>query len=241
MGDFIYGSRAKIGLIYPGPGWIMEPEFYLMAPKGVATYTTRLHLHDVDVEGMTKFGEGILKATKLLAEAPLDVITLGCTSGSFVNGAEYDKKVISNMEQVSGGIPCTTTSSSVIVALNALKMKKVAIATPYIDEVNQRAKRFLEEYGIEVVNLKGLGLLYDYQIDRQDLETVYRLTKDVDINDADGIAILCTGIRSVPIIETLEIDLGKPVISAVQATFWKCLRLAGVKEKIAGYGRLLQI
>jgi len=242
MKDFFsYGGRAKIGLIYPAPGWVMEPEFYAMSPPGVATYTTRIHLHDVDVEGMAKFGNGSIEATQLLAEAPLDVIALGCTSGSFIKGSAYDREMIKRMEQVSGGIPCTTTSSAVITSLRSLKVKKVAVATPYVDEVNLRAQVFLEENGFTVTNLQGLGLLYDSEIDRQDLETVYNLAKETDTKDADVVAILCTGIRSMPILQALETDLGKPVISAVQATFWQCLRLAGVKEKIAGFGSLLEL
>jgi len=61
----------------------------------------------------------------------------------------------------------------------------------------------------------------------------------VNTKDAEAVLILCTGIRSVPILEALENDLGKPVISAIQATFWHCLRLTGIKAEIKGYGKLL--
>ncbi len=44
MKDFSYGARAKIGLIYPAQGWVMEPEFYAMSPEGVITCTTRVHI-----------------------------------------------------------------------------------------------------------------------------------------------------------------------------------------------------
>ena len=33
-------------------------------------------------------------------------------------------------------------------------------------------------------------------------------------------------------------DRGKPVISAVQASFWHCLHLVGVKGAKPGYGQL---
>ncbi|ABR47403.1 Asp/Glu racemase [Alkaliphilus metalliredigens QYMF] len=241
MSDFSYGGRAKIGLIYPAPGWVMEPEFYLMAPWGVSTYTTRISLKHVNVAELRKLGDQSVEAAELLAQAPLDVIALGCTSGSFVNGSRYDQELIEKMEGVSGGIPCTTTSTAVVAALKALHVTKIAVATPYIDEVNLKAKNFLEAEGLDVVNIKGLGLLQDIEIDRQDMETVYRLAKEVDHVEAQAIVILCTGLRSVPIIEALENDLGKPVISAIQATFWHCLRLSGVRENVEGYGSLLRI
>ncbi len=242
MKDFSYGARAKIGLIYPAPGWVMEPEFYKMSPEGVITCTTRISLLETNTEQLSKIGgEQAIEAAKLLSQAPVDVIALGCTSGSFIGGSEYDQELVQKMEQVSGGIPSVTTSGSVIAALKALNVKKIAVATPYIEEVNIKGKLFLEENRIQVTKIVGLGLLYDSEIDSQSLEIVYKLAKEVDTKDAEAVVILCTGIRSIPIIEHLERDLGKPVISAIQATFWHSLRISGVQDKIkGGYGSLLE-
>ena len=41
------------------------------------------------------------------------------------------------------------------------------------------------------------------------------------------------------IIQVLEDDLGKPVISAASAMMWAALRAAGVNGQRPGYGRLL--
>jgi maleate isomerase len=49
-----------------------------------------------------------------------------------------------------------------------------------------------------------------------------------------------TGLPTVAVLETLERDLGKPVISSNQASLWQALRMARVREAIAGYGRLLR-
>lgn len=241
MQDFSYGARAKLGLIYPSPGWVMEPEFYQMSPEGVITCTTRVSNVETNVEQLSLIGDKSIEAVKMLIQAPVDVIALGCTSGSFVGGVEYDKNLTRKMEAVSKGVPCITTSSSVLEALRAYGVKRIAVATPYIDEVNEKARLFLEDSGLEVTNLIGLGLLYDSEIDSQSLETVYKLSKDADTVDAEAVVILCTGIRSVPILKMLEQDLGKPVISAIQATFWNSLRVSGVMDKISGYGSLLEL
>ncbi|MBS3970566.1 MAG: Asp/Glu racemase, partial [Clostridia bacterium] len=203
-------------------------------------HTTRVELKTVDVKGVTEIAAASIEAARLLATAPLNVIVLGCTSGSFINGSEYDKNLIRSMEEVTNGIPCTTTASAVSKALDKLKVNKLAVVTPYVEEINLRAIKYLQEKGFKVLNLAGLGLIEDYDINRQDLETVYNLAKSTDVENADGIFIACTGIRSIPIIKTLEKDLNKPVISAIQATFWDCLRLSGVHEKISGYGCLLE-
>jgi len=59
------------------------------------------------------------------------------------------------------------------------------------------------------------------------------------IKGVDAILLSCGNIRSIEIIETLEKDVGLPVISSVTATAWKILRTAGIKDKINGYGKLL--
>jgi maleate isomerase len=42
------------------------------------------------------------------------------------------------------------------------------------------------------------------------------------------------------VLELLEQDLGKPAISSMQACLWHALRLAGIREPIHGFGRLLR-
>jgi maleate cis-trans isomerase len=39
-------------------------------------------------------------------------------------------------------------------------------------------------------------------------------------------------------LQALEDDLGKPVISAASAMMWHALRVAGVRSPLQGYGRL---
>jgi maleate isomerase len=57
----------------------------------------------------------------------------------------------------------------------------------------------------------------------------------------DGVFIACTELRSVGAIGALERDLGIPVASAVQASLWDALRLAGVAGGKPGFGRLFDL
>ena len=50
-----------------------------------------------------------------------------------------------------------------------------------------------------------------------------------------------TGMPTLPVLELLEQDLKKPVISSASAMMWHALRLAGVRQPIPGYGRLLTL
>ena len=57
---------------------------------------------------------------------------------------------------------------------------------------------------------------------------------------ADGVLIAGTGFRCIAILDALEKDLKRPIISANQASLWNCLRLSGVHSEIMGYGNLLK-
>ena len=241
MNKDIYGWRGRIGLIYPSSSNTMEPEFYAMSPKGVITCTTRVHLDEVTVEGLNKMDLEIENAARLLSESYVDSIVFGCTSGSFVNGEQYNKEIIKRMQTASGGIPSTTTAAGMMEAMNALWIKRVAIAAPYTDEVNNRAKKYFEANGIEVCSLKGLQLSSDKEITGRSAEENYRFAKSADVKDADAVLILCTSMKTVTMLEELEKDIHKPVISAIQASFWHGAKIAGIDEKIEGFGKLLRI
>src|SRR5699024_8856027 len=140
MNDLPYGWRGKIGLIYIASAYSMEVEFNQMAPQGVTSHTTRVALSDqpecFSIDDLSNLQENVLHATKLIAQARVNAIAFGCTSGSFVNGTNYDKQLIDSMENIAN-IPCTTTATAVSEALKMFQVKKVAIATPYTPEVNE--------------------------------------------------------------------------------------------------------
>lgn len=60
----------------------------------------------------------------------------------------------------------------------------------------------------------------------------------VDDPESEALFISCTNLHTIEIIEKLENDLHKPVITSNQATTWNILRLAGIDDKIQGYGQL---
>jgi len=121
-----------------------------------------------------------------------------------------------------------------------LSVEKVAVATPYIDEVNEKEREFLEANGFQVVNIKGLQIEENLEIGRQPPEVAYRLAKDVDRPEAEAVFISCTNFRTIEVIAALEADLGKPVLSSNTATLWASLKSLRIREKLLGLGSLLE-
>jgi len=122
----------------------------------------------------------------------------------------------------------------------SLSIKKLILVSPYSKPSHQKEKAFLEGESFQVINDRTLELTDCCQ--QYDLEPMrwYVLIKELHDLQADGYFLSCGGIRVVDIIEQLETDLKKPVITSNQALVWHCLRKLGFQNSIDGFGRLLE-
>ncbi|MFQ5711870.1 MAG: aspartate/glutamate racemase family protein [Candidatus Geothermarchaeales archaeon] len=236
----MYGWRAKIGLLVPAQNLTMEEEFHRMAPDGVSIHTSRMFYRklELSIETLTEIGAGSEDAARRVAMAGPDIIVFGCTTGSLIKGVGYDQELTERIEGATN-IPAVTTSTAVLDAFKTLDLKRVAVASPYTTEVNEKVKEFLEGNGYSVTEIKGLEHFDITLIGKEPVTTSYRLAKEVDTPDADAVFISCTDFRTIEVLEKLERDLGKPIVSSNQASMWAALRKVGIKEHLEGYGSLL--
>ncbi|MBW3095845.1 maleate cis-trans isomerase family protein [Pseudohoeflea coraliihabitans] len=236
------GTKARIGLIFMASSIVMESEMWAMAAEGVAIHTTRIKLPKVTLAGIEAMmtAPELEQAAKLLGSAPVDILCFGGTSASFLHGTAYDEGLTKKLKSWVPGPKITTASTATLAALKKVGAGKIALATPYLDEIHQRAIRFLEENDHPVVASANLGIDTDQALAEVPLKDIYELVKSVDRPDASAIFISCTNFWSVAVIDALEKELGKPVISAVQASFWHCLETLGVDGAKPGYGMLFE-
>jgi maleate isomerase len=179
------------------------------------------------------------EAARELMDADVNILVYGCTTGSLIGGLGFDLKLAGKLESLSG-LPVVTTARAVIEALERLKVSNIVVATPYIDSLNIKEKEFLEGNGFKILKIKGLNIRRNTDIGRQDPTVAYRLVKEVFIQEAEAVFISCTNFRTIEVIDALEKDLKKPVVTSNQATMWATLRKLGISESIDGYGKLLK-
>ena len=237
---YVRGWRGRIGLIFPAPGGAPDFEYHERVPEGVGVFIARLPFEACTVDGLSRMGEFVEDASALVAQAKVDLILFACTTGSLVKGPGYDKQLIARIEKRTG-IPALTTSTAVVEAMNALNMKRIAVSTPYADEVNQAEVRFLEGSGFEVSAIRGLGNTDPLDMGKVRHERMYRLSREVYTDDVDGLFVSCTGISVLDIIDKLEQDLRKPVVTSNQASLWAALRKLRIGDKLQGMGRLFDL
>jgi maleate isomerase len=218
----------------------MEPEFQAAIPDGVSVHATRVLLEEATPTRLKDLIHSAGDAARLLASADVGVIMFGCTSGSLVGGADWDVQVARRIREASG-VAATTTSTAVVAALRALGARRIAVGTPYIGEVNELERRFLEGHGFDVVAMEGLGFTRGAELHSVATGTAYALGRRVDRSEADCIFLSCTDLRTFDEISSLEADTGKSVITSNGASLWYALAMAGVQGVMEGQGRTLDL
>jgi len=217
----------------------MEPEFYAMLPSGFTVHTSRLTLREVTVEDLTQMEKNIEEEASKLKDAGVEVIGYGCTSGSLLRGKGHDKEIEARIERGSE-VPAVATAGAVTKALTVLGARKVAVATPYIEEVNSLERAYLGLSGFQVVDLKGLGIKSNYEIGKLEPDKAYSLVKELAYEEADAIFISCTNFSTLSVVKKLEEETRKPVISSNTATLWAMIKRCGISLNVKGMGRLLE-
>jgi len=233
----MFGWRAKIGVVLPSNNTVLEPEWWSMAPSGVSIHSARILTSGTTAEEIIEMERNALRAVSELKAGGVDSIAYACLATSLVKGVEWSRAFMDSVVKTSS-LPTTTAASATVEALQALNVSRVALATPYPHEINDLLPRFLKVYGIEVVSIRNLNVSDVLAVCEIPAASAYKLAKEVDCPEAEAVVILATDFQTVSIIDPLEEDLGKPVVTTNQALLWRCLQLSGVRGPL-GYGVLL--
>jgi maleate isomerase len=228
----------RIGLLVPSSNSVQEPDFCGALPKGTTLHVARLSLSSVEAESTLRVVEEIESESRKLADADVDVIVLAATAPSSRNGIGYDQELIRRISAASGK-PATTASTALIAALRALAARQIVLAAPWSAAVNRTTAAFIEANGFAVLAEEALGLVRNIEIGLLDPQTAYELGRRVDRPEADAVMLACGNWSTFDIIERLERDLGKPVLTTNQVSLWHALKILD-GAPLPGLGALLR-
>jgi maleate cis-trans isomerase len=239
----MYGRRARIGLVVPSSNTTSEPEIGRLLPDGVDAYATRV-LQREETEDAARETAGVLAMRAELGRAVDELATLqpvavgfASTAASFLNGAVDDRETCSVLS-FRARCPVVTASRSVVLALRALGVRRVALATPYPAGITDWAVSFLAEEGLDTVSAVDLGLVGSLARGRLPVGAAENLALRADVPAAEAVLVVGTNWRTLEALPGLERRLGKPVLSSNGATGWALLRRADVTDRLPALGRL---
>jgi maleate isomerase len=256
-----WGWRARIGLFIVGNEAVPEAEWWAMAPSGVSVHAARVTAR-APWASWREDGKGVEPAEDLVrgchqfAAMRLSAVVVGHSSSSFVGGKGWDEAVAANLSGTIGtGVMVTTNGLDTQAALKASGVKRPFLVLPpwFNDDLVAAGLRYYADAGFETAghlrydpgrkwrdlppaDLYGHGMGFE-----QEVEPLYAQIKAACPAGADGVLIAGTGFRCVAILEALEQDLRRPVLSANQVSLWRCLRAATIHTPVAGYGSLLRL
>ena len=67
---------------------------------------------------------------------------------------------------------------------------------------------------------------------------MYEILSKLDLSDSDALFVSCTALPVLSLIDKLEKNLKKPVLSSNQTLIWDTLREVNYNKKIDGFGVL---
>jgi maleate isomerase len=242
------GYRARIGVLTPNDDAVPESEFWTMAPEGVSVHVSRVLLVDTRTYSDPPHPDD---AIALLAALPMQAIAFTFTSTSYFLGPDGEQALKARLEQRSNGIPVLLPGPAAVAAFRALGARRVALINPpwFADDEQQLGIAYFRNQGFDVVyanqmRLRGFSIAKPTDPLRKFTEIypaeVYAFARAEVPARAEAVFFGGNGFRAIGMIAALEEELGRPVLTGNQVTFWYALRQAGVREPVNGYGRVFR-
>ena len=243
-GDFAADGgpgKHRIGLIVLSNDYVTERDFINLRPSDdVALFTSRVqNARDCTLETLPQMAPHITSAAALLVpDGRLDVVAYACTSGTVVMG--YDN-IRRSVHTARPDVRVVTPITASLAALDRLGARKLAVLTPYTDDVNGAIATHLTPQEKEICAFTSFHIQDNEMMAALPQQAIYHAALQADRPEAEALFISCTAIRAVDVVERIEETLGKPVVTANQAMVWQSLRWSGCDLAVRDHGRLLRV
>lgn len=215
----VYGEKARIGLIVPGPNTVSETEFWRLAPEGVTIHTARLPFDHFADDPLGQMEAHLPAAAASLKAAGCDLIAYSCGASSAKESADPPMAKIAAIAEA----PVVDASGALARELKRAGARRVGLITPYPEAAHEEEIAFLERQGFDVT-AEARAIVDDAQ---EKMMGMRRVPPEMLIEaglamapDVDAIALGCTDMPTLAAALEIETRTGKPVLSMTTA-MWR--------------------
>jgi len=240
------GWRQKFAVLIPSTNTSVQPEFDGMRPPGVTNHISRIRIPNIPLHNDADFERLIALIVATQDEAvdsamscEPDRLVLGISAETFWDGLNASRKLKAQLHEHTG-LPVSMGSEACEAAFQALRMKKIAVITPYQPVGDRNVTRFFEEAGFEVKRVKGLRCESPVKIAHISESQLRDALLELDGDDIDGLVQVGTNLAMARLAGQAEIWLKKPVVAINTAIYWHALRGAGITDSMSGFGSLME-
>ena len=197
----------------------MEVDFYRHLPASATVHTGRMYMEATTVKGEEEMlDEHCLPTAADVATAKPDLMVFGCTSAGALRGNAYDAELCRRISDVAGK-PTVSVIESVRRKLMSLQVRRVAVLTPYIEDLNVRIKASVEDDGIEVASIHGMGISVNFNLALVEPAEILAFAREkLGATPAvDALFISCTNYQAVATLPRLKEAYDMPIVTSNQA------------------------
>ena len=242
------GHRAKFAVLAPSTNTSVQPEFDAMRPRGVTNHHSRLIIPDVRVTDdrsflamMDQIRAALFPALDAALTCDPDYVVLGMSSETFWDGLKGSVQLKKRLEKTAKrGIAMGSDACRAALRAYGRGVKRLGVITPYMPAGDRQVLRFFTECGFQVVNLLGLKCRSPTRIAHVSRKTLRDAILRVNRGKIDAVVQVGTNLAMAELAAAAETWLDKPVIAINSATYWYALRDYGIKDKVHGWGSLLE-
>ena len=230
-----------IGLISPNTTQETLVDVYKIFPSDVRIEGRTLEVGKYTDDEFHRAELAFQGLVRELAGLPLDFLMVTGELFLSYKGPGSDQQILEMVREITP-VPASTVLTAVTRGCRAVGLKRVVMASPFPEDQDERLVKFLAHDGIEVVAFRGLNCPNAHVIWQLAPETGYDLAMELlrVHPGVDGVYLPCNKWRTASVIERIENDSGKSVVTNTQAWTWEAMRAMGMRAPIAGYGRLLR-
>jgi maleate cis-trans isomerase len=247
----MYAWRARLGLIQPthrGKGFAF---WYKHAPDGVEIVPTFIGFRRSDRETFVNAFDRAEEIAEDLVAVGCTAISIGGTPPFLLKGLDFEREWRQRLSERTG-LPVITAMEPHAIALQAMGVKRAAVATYYGDELNQAIVAYLARFGIEGELMGGFSLegqgqgLYTTNLQALDDVSwvqVYQYCKRAFqqlSRPVDAIYINGSGWDAGPAVSLLEADLKVKVLFAPAASNWFTYETLAIHHTAEDCGEILR-
>jgi maleate cis-trans isomerase len=237
----MYGALGRVGYLAPATCETTTIEYYEMLPPGVSLTVSTLHVNRISRSELDQESKNLERAA-LDFRDQVDVIGMGGAPMAYMLGLGSEVRLAKAVSDVAG-VPAFYDISAVHDGLRALGAGRVAIASPFDEEVNDPMRRFFEDAGFVVSSLIGGHYKTNAELRRVPPDVPYRFGRAALLAapQAEALFINCSGWATYPAIAELEKDFNVPVITQISALVWRSLHILGIPQRAKTFCKLLRL
>lgn len=243
---------TRLGLIVPSSNTTMEtelPEMFarrarLIPEERFTFHSSRMRMQHVTADALLAMDRDSNRCAIELADAQCDAMAYACLVAIMSQGpgthVAAEERLTDVAREQRCSAPIVSSAGALVRGLAALGAKRISMITPYLPELTAKVREYIEDAGIEVVDVVSRGVADNCAVGRLDPVDLMPIAERLKLTNCDAVVLsACVQMPSLAAIPEVEAKLDLPVLSAATATTYDLLTALGRSTAVPDAGHLL--